>query len=242
MLDKFPTMVWVKEDGHPVLYSVAHRIPESERASRPYRITTSWTFPAQPNGFPVQGGLQEIHKLEDRLISQLAMIDALYVGHVVGQSRVTFTCYARQMADSTISVKTGLLSNKVFDVTSHRDPEWTFYQTELESSPRQIAWSNYLQLTMTLKQHGDVAEKVRPVDFTLLLPSQLALDAAVADAEAAGFRLTNSGPLEDGQWLAEVQKESAVTMDTLMPHVEVLEGLVQNHGGEFDGWACPVTT
>lgn len=28
------------------------------------------------------------------------MIDALYVGHVVGQGRVTFTCYARQMADS----------------------------------------------------------------------------------------------------------------------------------------------
>lgn len=241
MLDKFPTMVWVKTEAQPVLYSVAHSIPEAERIARPYRITTSWTFPSQPNGFPVAGGLNDIHKLKDRLVSQLAPIGGLFVGHVLSEGRVTVTCYARQMAAATISVKSGLLSKKVFEVTSHRDPEWTFYREELEPSPMQIGWHKYAKLTMTLEQHGDVAKVERPVDFTLEFPSKLAMQAALPELEAAGFKFTDESSLEGSAWWAEVQKVSAVTMEALYPQIELIESIAAKHGGTLDGWACPVT-
>ena len=141
MHDEFPYVTWVVDGNQPEVRSIIHDIPAHERAARPHRITTTWTYDAQANGLPVAGGLDQIHKVEDRFVSQIAPIGGLFVGHVIGAGRVTVTCYARSAAESTISVRVGLLSKKVLEVTSHLDPDWAFYRDELEPSKMRIAWN-----------------------------------------------------------------------------------------------------
>lgn len=240
MHDDYPIATDIVCQDPPELGSTAYDIPEEERAIRPYRITARWEYEARGNGFPVRGGVDLIDKLENRLMSQLAPIGALWIAHRYGQGRVTVTAYARQEAEATVSVRSGLLSKKVIELSSHHDPDWEFYRQELEPSEMQKRWTMYQPLIMMLAKQGDVEEKPRPVDFNLDFPTQAAFQAALPELERAGFARANDWEMPAGGWAAEMVKDTAITMVALYPHIELIEGIAAKHGGTLDGWASPV--
>lgn len=47
---------------------------------------------------------------------------------------------------------------------------------------------------------------------------------------------------DDGQFWCELNKTTPITPSVLLPDCIFLSEAAEKHGGEFDGWACPVTT
>lgn len=237
-MSRLPFIVFSRGEQAPAVHSVAYPIPEDIRLAHPFRLSINWGYQMQANGLPAEGGLQEISNLEAQLQAQLASVSAIFVGHRLSGGRVMCVFYARDAAPRSVSIKTGLLTKRSFDIHAERDPDWRLYREHLEPTKGEVVWQKALMVQLVLRKQGDRHEIPRIVDFTVVLPDQDAAQTALAEAEAAGFTHSpdpNSDPL-----VLELQRQTAVTREALVPQLIALTSLAEKHGGTFDGWGSPI--
>ena len=96
-----------------------------------------------------------------------------------------------------------------------------------------------------LAEKGDVHETPRKVDHWLKFADEAGRDACRDTLLAIDFSLEGESRSEDGDgalpcWL-QVSRVDSVDSHTINGITLELLRLAQEHGGDYDGWECPVT-
>lgn len=235
----FEEVLFLRGGPRPQLILTIHDVPEDVKRQNPHRSTITWTYEPNPNGFPTGKELTAVQNIEEKLMAALAPSGTFFVGHVYEAGRMISTFHGPVPVPSTIKVKTGLFKHETLEVTHHLDPDWYYYTSTLEANPVEYQLFRSRQLLDTLAQHGDNHERSRPVDFGVSFPTVEARTAAIAEAEAAGYKVNET---TEEEWIfVELQKETSLDRSSLGSTLDELLRIVERHGGEFDGWACPVT-
>ena len=123
------------------------------------------------------------------------------------------------------------------------DPEWDFLLGYLAPDRERWQWIMDARVVRQLEEHGDDAEKPRPVDHALHFATEDALATFVKKATELGYR-ESQRKQEDGRelpWMVEVVREDPVTVDEIHDAVMELMTIAEELGGDYDGWGCPVT-
>lgn len=212
------------------------------RAQFPFLLALTLEYSSGPNGLPASSAdHQRISKIEDKLESA-ARPGAEFLGHVTGGGRTVFLFASRTAQVAPVTVGTGLFKKETFSLVAPATDAWAWFESGLAPTAVEIAVSAYLPLYAQLKQHGDRHEATRPVDFAAFFPSADRREAFLAEVFGLGFTLGQQGGWEPrpGDFWCEFVKETAIEPSVMGPLVLELEALAARHGGEFDGWACPV--
>lgn len=124
------------------------------------------------------------------------------------------------------------------------DPQWGFLLEYLAPDRERWQWILDHRVVDQLIEAGDDPSKPRPVDHTAHFPNVESLNHFVRAAEGLGFKETQrreDSTRDDGlPWTLEVQRNDTVDVDTIHDVVMGLIELVEEHNGDYDGWACPV--
>jgi hypothetical protein len=85
--------------------------------------------------------------------------------------------------------------------------------------------------------------KPHKIDFYLYLPNEDAANAALARAQAVGYRGDVSISADGNGWLCLLHKDLVPVPATMAEQRRVLTKLAADAGGEYDGWGTtPVTS
>ena len=83
--------------------------------------------------------------------------------------------------------------------------------------------------------HGDVVTAPRPIDHLAGFRSRRSAAAAGAELTAAGYRVDGLYRRLLTVWL-EFSAMTAVDHDTAADFTRTVVGIVERHGGRYDGW------
>lgn len=221
---------------------VAVDVDPEERRKRPVAVVLDLPYEPRPDGLPLPGELDKTNRLEDAVENLLSPLGGLSVGHVTGQGRVRAVFYMPSRDLPPLAVKAGLFKKVVLTPDLRDDPEWSVYETVLAPNPTERQISRDRVLLQTLARHGDLHERPRPVDFTLFFPTAAGRDLLMPIAVGEGWRLAEEGTWETdtGEYGVQLTKDTPVLPDVIAAECVRLQELAEPHGGEFDGWACPV--
>lgn len=103
--------------------------------------------------------------------------------------------------------------------------------------------SHNFDLLNKLRELGDHAEVVRPVDFGALFPSDQLREAFLTEAAQNGYRLGQSGkwvPEGTSECWCEITLETSIEDNVIAGRCLEIRTLAQRFAGEFDGWATSV--
>jgi hypothetical protein len=88
----------------------------------------------------------------------------------------------------------------------------------------------------SLRDAGSDLNKVHPFDFYLYHPDQAGAAQLCSHLQADGFQVTvREGALE-GEWLCLASLSFIPSIEKLSELRGKLEGLIEQFGGEYDGW------
>lgn len=98
------------------------------------------------------------------------------------------------------------------------------------------------KIVETLIAHGDPLTKARPVDHWVHFGLASARDRFLSDTDALGFRATDvhDDGNEPNPFCACVSRVDHVDLDSIHRVVMTLVATAKRHGGDYDGWECPV--
>ena len=91
--------------------------------------------------------------------------------------------------------------------------------------------------------HGDPLTKARQVDHWIYFPTARARDAFGAEIEPLRFGAeTDDGGNDPNPHCARVSRVDHVDLASIHKVVMTLFAAAKRHGGDYDGWKCPVET
>lgn len=121
------------------------------------------------------------------------------------------------------------------------DPDWSHYREFLYPSPGQMRWIEDRHVVDELRKRGDQLDVPRPVDHYVYFDNAGARDRFLAAASGQGFRgeqtKAKKGERRHG---AHLVRADPVELHHIHEVALDLAELAETHGGEYDGWGCPV--
>lgn len=231
------------EAGRPKIVTFTPTTPE-ERTTMPHAIIARLPFNAQPNGLPADGELKKVGEIEDKLEVELKSVGALYIGHVNFNGSMFVLFYARQPAPARVSIKVGLFKKTEIALESRHDPNWQVFELEMSPTEHEGQVIRNQKLLETLRTHGDNHQKVRDVDCAARFSAEADRAAFLDDVQrVANFVKVNETwePEPDDFW-CEFVISTAVERHVIAALCLELHKLADARQGEFDGWACHVTS
>jgi hypothetical protein len=231
----------------PVTSIVRLEVPEAIRTAHPFLAFVTVPYAARPNGLPDTKSLDQLHKIEHTMVRSLEAYRTLDVGHNLGGGWMRIGCYCGLEPPRSLSVSTGLLKKQKIDVNVRRDPEWAWYDENLGLAPWEMEVARYQGLLVQLRKAGDNPEIERDIDVGVVFPSPEARSRFIPAAEAAGYPLTPQGtwdhPNERApQFWCELSATTTLEPRTIGATCVRLRTIIEEHGGDFDGWASHVCT
>jgi regulator of RNase E activity RraB len=128
-----------------------------------------------------------------------------------------------------------------FQTGSRPDPEWKVCFDFLYPSPLQEQQIANRSVIDNLIHHGDPTDQPRQIDHFAYFPDQQSCDAFEAFVRAEGFSVSQPGARRpDGSFGLVFSKTGIpdnIDSITLPLFQDALD-----HGGEYDGWGCPVVS
>ncbi len=228
-------------DDLPVLIQCAS-IEPGERFSRPWAASVVLPYKQNDVGLPTDGELQRVGKIEEQLDQSLKATGAVHVGHLTGAGAMRVVFYSQSQGSPSVLVKTGLLKKENIALDWRHDPSWSLYEMQLQPTAFEAMLDRFRDLWFKLYQLGDNPELPRDVDFAAFFPSAERRTAFVAEAGSNGFSFRDQTPEHDGQFWCEATKFIPIAPEAIVPECIFIDETARRHGGEFDGWACHVTT
>jgi len=98
-------------------------------------------------------------------------------------------------------------------------------------------WAVDKDVLLSLKESGDIAHLVRPVDVSFR-GDDAALDKLEADAEQLGFEVIEREEDEDGEMCLFLGREQAADETSIRALTRKCVQIEMAYGVEYDGWGC----
>ncbi len=196
-------------------------------------------YESGPNGLPSGGDYNRVTDLSDRIVA--SGLEGQFIGHTItnGMKRLFF--YHNGEIGDEVTVKTGLFKKTSFPVLHRDDAGHAFFSANLDPTPIEIEVSRNLGLHRQLAANGDDHTKPRPVDFTILFKSQADRDAFIEQALPLGYQrgeeMTDADPTH-----CHLKRVTSVEPELIAKLSVELRELAEQHGGDYDGWGCPVVS
>jgi len=232
-----------EESGLPKILQLAeHKIGEPNLQ---FVVIARLPFKTLNNGLPAQGELSRLSLIEDKLIKEFIPTGAIHLGHITfnGVMQVVFQSIAPLPPE--ITIKTGLLSKQVIPLDVRRDPNWSWYYSEMAPTPVEREWARNQQLFETLRKHNDHHATPRQVDFWAYFATAEERAKFLDAVTSQGYSLTSEStaptpsPLPFGCEFAIV---TGIEPHAIAERCAALRAETDRLNGDFDGWACPVIT
>ncbi|MDH4388631.1 MAG: ribonuclease E inhibitor RraB [Fimbriimonas sp.] len=228
-------------DTRPIMGMIRADV-EVVRQQFPFLLTLTMEYSAGPKGLPANVSEHDrISKTEVKL--ELAVRPgAAFLGHVTGNGRTVLLFASKTAQMAPVTVKTRLFKREAFTLSAPCVNAWEWYESGLAPTEVELAISRYFRLYTQLREHGDQHNVPRPVDFAANFPTDSGREAFLGEVFAQGYVLGKQGKWDPapGEFWCEFVKETAIEPSRMGLLVLELEALAAGHGGEFDGWACPV--
>ncbi len=235
---------FVRDDGiKPRLITVAE-IYQEDQESLSFAITVSLPYKERENGLPVDGELDRVCRIEDKIMEHVESKGGLYVGHITFNGALKAVFYSPVRLESALKIKTGHLKSITISLEVRSDPSWHVYSLEMAPTTIEREQSTYRRLMKTLKDSGDDHSKSRTVDFAALFSNEHGRADFLKEAEKLGFEKSSTlKPLwtdDEGMFWCEMVKVSTLESNEIFECTSQLRKLANQFGGKFDGWACTV--
>lgn len=129
-----------------------------------------------------------------------------------------------------------------YETGTREDADWSVYLDFLLPGPVDRQRIENRRVCEALERHGDTLVAEREIDHWSYFPNLAAADTYLAEVKASGFQVRNRS-VSDGitlcfgvqVWRADVPSYGNID-DVTLPLFEA----AARHGGEYDGWECPV--
>jgi hypothetical protein len=213
-------------------------------------ILVVWLYLRHPhpdNGLSTDAEFDVLVEIEDRLGDALMnAYDAVYAGRITTEGRREFYFYSAACAELEAVVKAALapFGGYTIDAWGQPDSEWKQYLNVLYPKARSMRWMADKAVIEVLGERGDAPEIARPLTHYSYFPTSAGRDAFSAAIGAAGFTIckqTQTGPLGDARPFGVVYALAQTPrLNVVFETTELLMRLSEKHGGEYDGWECPV--
>ena len=192
----------------------------------------------RPDGLRSAEEADALFALEDRLVTAMDALDALYVGRAVAYGCSEYFFYvpaAKKDARPSLSQ----LAPYSLEVFAVEDADWERY-FELYPSPYAVQTIMNRRLVRQLREQGDQLERPRRIDHLARFESQLQADAAATALRDAGFETGSPTRQDDGAWALEFHKVDHAAEGRPDQFVADIFHLLAPHEGDYDGWGAPV--
>ena len=224
--------------------------PEVPVEARPWLLWV-WVPLRSPrdDGLSSSEEAPKLNELGDALDSAIgAACGAQYVGRITGSGRREFYYYASEPADLetvTARVMQGFEGYEC-QTGSAFEPDWDQYLNLLYPSATNLQRMSNRRLLEALEQDGDDHETPRKVDHWLYFTDEEGRAACRDTLEAIGFEVEDESLAEEGDeslpYGLVVSRIDSVDTHSINGVTLELARLAGEHRGDYDGWACEVTT
>lgn len=231
------------EAGFPKIILIAD-LGAEERVGNKYLSLCKLPYRGRPSGLPEEQELSQAIRTEDALIKLFGK-ERVYVGHTFCHNVMTMAFYGAKPAPKSIVIETASGKPVKVATESRLDPKWLWFDINLRPTPIERELNDNRGLLDTLANQGDVASKTRQVDFTAYFKSRDRAVAFAAHVATKGYKLTHQGiwKAEDGSQVVGCEAALTTTLEpiTMAKNCLYFRTQAAAYGGDFDGWACPVT-
>jgi hypothetical protein len=214
-------------------------------------ILVVWLYLRHPhpdNGLSTDAEFDVLVEIEDRLSAALKRAyDAVYAGRITTEGRREFYFYSAACADIEATVRSALApwSAYTIDAWGQPDAQWKQYLNVLYPKAASQRWMSDKAVITVLGERGDVADIARPLTHFSHFRTAAGRDAFSTAVAGAGFRLcepTATAPRDAALPFGLVYELTQMPkLAQVFETTELLVRLSEKHGGEYDGWECPVT-
>lgn len=217
---------------------------ESEKSERPYAIIAKLPYVARHDGLPQQGELAKVHDLEEHIENSLQQDGALLLGHVTYNGAMLVLLYSPVPSSSKLVAKVNIFKKVEIELESRLDPNWDIFALEIEPTDLEAEQARNQQLLGILSQKGDDHSKPREVDFAARFPTADSRRQFISTVLANGFYTREEGSTweyPDDFW-CEVVLMTPIEDVVIAEQSLYVRKTADTFGGQFDGWACHVTS
>jgi hypothetical protein len=223
--------------------------PDAPNEKRPWLL---WVWiemqSPRPDGLSSGDEAAKLYEIEESLNSLIPPVcGAQLVGRITGSNRREFYFYGEEPGELEAAAERAMkaFDSYRFQTGSAFQPEWEQYLGLLYPSASNLQRMMNRRVLDSLAQQGDVHEQPRKVDHWLEFPSTQARAAVRSTLEAIEFAI-------EGEYQAE-EPEAALPHSLVVSRVDCVDThtingitlelarLAGEHGGNYDGWECPVT-
>lgn len=196
-----------------------------------------------PNGFPSREEGDALARIEDEVTHAVSeACRGRMVGRRTGGGAREIYFYVADpshLADAVGRVAPRFEGRPVTTRAVH-DPAWENFE-ELWPDRFEHQWIHCRRVVQQLAQHGDQHAVARPVDHYAYFPDAKAAEGFGRAAEAEGFTATPTDVTDPGARPGiHLVRSDAVTLDHIHEVCSRLMVMAEAHGGEYDGWGCPI--
>jgi uncharacterized protein (TIGR01619 family) len=198
---------------------------------------------ARPDGLSSEAEFDDLISLERHVVGEIeAKTPSVYVGRNTSGGTRDFFFFVKD-APAFGSVARSALSNFPayrFEIGGSRDPQWTTYWNFLYPSAEKLQRMKNRDLLDRLAKRRDRPDIARQIDHFAYFGDEAGRAAFADHVRAQGFSVNQPTAQTAGKFPLEFRRSDRPSdMDDVT--IALLRGARQ-HGGEYDGWACPVVT
>ncbi len=196
------------------------------------------------DGLSSQEEFATLIEIENAIEAQLCSEDVAYVGRNTSGGCRDFYFYAStgEAWESKVDEVLAPFRSYRYQAATREDAAWSSYLNFLLPGDVDRQRIMNRRVCQALEQHGDKLTDPREMDHWLYFPSAEAVQAFLAEMAVDGYQLRgapfdNEGPLGFGVQVWRVDTPSYGRIDDI---TQPLLAAASRHGGEYDGWECPV--
>lgn len=198
----------------------------------------------RPDGLSSQEEFDTLIKIEKVIEANLCGDQIGYVGRNTSGGCRDFYFYATTGVDWHYMVERALSVFKEYryETGTREDAEWSTYLRFLLPGEMDRQRIENRRVCQVLERNGDKLTAAREIDHWSYFQSPEAVDAYLEDVTADGFEvrgrpISDEGTLRFGAQVCRIDTPSYDKIDGVT--LPLFEAALR-HGGQYDGWECPV--
>lgn len=216
-------------------------------ASKPHivRARVPMLIPRE-DGLSSQQEFEDLGRLEDSIIGGLKGQQVIFAGRTTQAGVRDFYFYTDDPDKVICAIQAMAASFPAYalEIGSFEDPQWEEYLGFLYPSARDRERMANRRTIDALKREGDDLTSPRQIDHWIYLPSESGANDFLLAASELGFSSTGEVAKVEGAlaYQAVVSSVAVPNLDNMNDITLRLLELAHAHGGDYDGWECPVET
>jgi regulator of RNase E activity RraB len=194
------------------------------------------------HGMGTGADVERLQRAEQAITNAAANAGFIYVGRLrtAGDWQMAFYAAAAKQ-DALEEIVARERGERGYRIGSKEDAAWEYYDDFLMPDAERWQWIMDRRVVEQLAEAGDQHALPRPIDHYVYFPDKAGRDAFVAAVEAQGFEAEATEETEAEPSLgAHVVRTDAVELHHIHQVAMELIELASTHGGDYDGWGCPV--